>query len=416
MNRTTLVARIGLLAVLLLATFGHAGSQPDVLLAWHALLLVTTLLAWWFTAPGATGHRPSAGTALALAALCLVLVVGFARAPYRFAAWLTMVEVAAFVAAFALAIRTGPRLVVWLGPALLSAGWLQTGLLFYQRFVTGDPRPAGTFNNPNYLAGWLAATVLFCAGRWITRPADRVARGSAAAAIPLLAGIAITGSRGALVGIAAGGLLLAGLVWKGLAAARRKQLVAAFVVVGVAASVAVFVRLQQPDPFRYQRLKIWRASVVPLLDAPWSGTGPGQFVREAPNLQFPDGRGALRYDRGFRTTHSDWIRVAAELGWPGVWAFGWVVVSVGAHIARRRRRSDPLDIGAVAALGALFAQSAVDNVSRAPALYLVGAVLLGLVVTIEAPVRRPVRPLWRAVVVLVAVHLFVVGDVAPWRA
>ena len=152
-----------------------------------------------------------------------------------------------------------------------------------------------------------------------------------------------------------------------------------------------------------------------LLSSPWTGTGPGQFARVAPNLQFPDGRGALRYDRGFRTTHSDWIRVGAELGWPGVVAFGWIVFSVAAHIARRRRSSEAIDAGALAALGGMFVHAGVDNLSRAPALYLLGGVCLGIVVAGDGPARRNVRPLWRLMVILVAAHLFVLGEYAPWR-
>ena len=405
----------GLLTVLLLATLGNAGSQPDILFAWHAVLFVTVLASWWFSGPGGTGRRPAAGAGLALAILVLVMLIGFARAPYAYAAWLTLVEVAAFFAAFMLAVRSGIWLVRWIGPVLVLGGWFQTGLLIFQRFVADDPRPAGTFLNPNHLAGWLAATILFCAGRWITEPGSRLARRCAFCAVPLLAGFVLTGSRGALIGIGAGGVLLAVLAWPALTPARRKGLVAILVVVGLAGAAALTLRMQQPDPYRYQRLKIWQASVMPLLSAPWTGTGPGQFAREAPNLQFPDGRGALRYDRGFRVTHSDWIRVAAEFGWPGVAAFGWIVVSVVAHVARRRRSSDPVDAGALAALAGLFVHAGVDNLSRAPALYLLGAAFFGLVIAVDAPARRTVHPVWRLLAAGVAVHLFLIGDLAPWR-
>ncbi len=405
----------GLLGVLLLATSGNAGSQPDVLFAWHTALFAFLLASWWFAGPGGTGRRPASGVALALAALALVMLVGFARAPYAYAAWLGVVEAAAFAAAFVLAVRNGDWLLAWLGPALVAGGWIQTGMLVYQRLVLGDPRPAGTFLNPNYLAGWLGATLLFCAGRWIAAPQSGRARWTAVASIPLLAGLVLTGSRGGWAGVGVGSLLLAGLAWKAMTPARRRILIAVLLVAGIAGSAAIALRLRHADPFRYQRVKIWQASVMPLLAHPWTGTGPGQFAREAPNLQFPDGRGALRYDRGFRTTHSDWIRAGAELGWPGVLALAWIAVSVIAHAARRRRDSDPVDSGALAALTGLFVHAAVDNVSRAPALYLLGAAFLGIVTAVDAPARRAVRPLWRVLAAGVALHLFVVGDFGPWR-
>ncbi len=164
--------------MLLLATLGNAGSQPDVLLAWHAALFVTVLASWWFAVPGGTGRRPAAGVGLALAVLALVVVIGFSRAPYKYAAWLTVVEVAAFLATFVLAIRNGRWLVTWIGPVLVLAGWFQTALVVFQRFVLENPRPAGTFLNTNYLAGWLAATILFCAGRWITARAPGLPGGT----------------------------------------------------------------------------------------------------------------------------------------------------------------------------------------------------------------------------------------------
>ena len=78
--------------------------------------------------------------------------------------------------------------------------------------------------------------------------------------------------------------------------------------------------------------------------------------------------------------------------------------------ARRRRDAEPVDPGALAALTGLFVQAAVDNVTRAPALYLLGAVCLGIVIAVEAPSRRSVRPAWRLLVATLLLYLFVVGE------
>jgi len=406
----------GALAVLLLATVGDAGNQPHVLLAWHALLLVTALASWVSAAPSGPGRRPSAGVSFALAAFALVAVFGYARSPYPYAAWLTVVEIAAFLAVCLLAVRSGAWLQRFLGAVLVLAGWGQTGLLVYQRFVLDDPRPAGTFLNPNHLAAWLGATVLFCFGRWAAGREDRTARNTALAALPLLAGIVVTGSRGALVGLAVGCVALVALIWSGLGGRGRRVVVVSAALLAIVVGTAFALRMRQPDPYRYQRLKIWRAAAIPLMESPWTGTGPGQFSRAAPNLQFPDGRGALRYDRGFRSTHSDWLRVAAEFGWPGAVVLGWLVVAFTAHAARRRRDGCPMDPGALAALTALFAHAAFDNLTRAPAVYLLGAAFLGLSIGIEGPSRRAVRPLWRWLVVGAVLHLFAVAEVAPWRS
>ena len=79
----------GLLAVLWVATAGNAGSQPHVLLAWHGLLLLIVLFSWTRATTSGTGRRPAAGASLALTVLALVVVAGYAQAPYTYAAWLT---------------------------------------------------------------------------------------------------------------------------------------------------------------------------------------------------------------------------------------------------------------------------------------------------------------------------------------
>ena len=405
-----------LVAVLLLATVGDAGNQPDVLLAWHALLLLGVVASWVWAPVSGTSRRPANGVGVALVGLTLVLVAGLVRAPYTYAGWLTGVEFGAFVATMALAARCSPWLFGHIGTALVLGGWAQTGLLVFQRFVTQDPRPAGTFLNPNHLAAWLAATALFCAGHWIASPTCRRARWTAWAALPLVAGLVLTGSRGAWLGLGFGAALLAWQVWPALGAKSRLGVLAGFVLPGVLGAGALAVRWQQPDPYRYHRLKIWRGAITPALAAPWSGTGPGQFSREAPNLQVPDERGALRYDRGFRSTHSDWIRVPAELGWPGAVAFAWVAVSVALHAARRRRGSTPVDPGALAAVGALFVHAAFDNLTRAPAVMLLAAALLGMAIAVEGPARRPTRSLWSWLAVALVLQLFAIGEIAPWRS
>ena len=415
MKRSAAILGPGLLGVLVLATVGDAGNRPGILLAWHTLLFATVIASWWFAASSGTGRRPVAGVGLALVLWTLVATIGFVRAPYAYSAWLTLVEMTAFLAMCLTVVRNGAWLISRLGPVLVLAGWVQAGLIVFQRFGLDDPRPAGTFLNPNHLAGWLVAAILFAVGHRIASPGRRIDSWVAIASLPLLGAIVLSGSRGALIGLLAGGALLAVSAWPGLRTAGRVGALASLVVVLVAGAAAVGLRLQQPDPYRYQRLKIWRAAATPLLSSPWFGTGPGQFAREAPNLQFPDGHGTLRYDRGFRKTHSDWLRVGAEFGWPGLAAFCWIVVSVVASVARRWRSGAPPDVGALAGLLALFVHAAFDNLTSAPALYLLGAVFLGLVIGTDAPARRSVSPFWRVMVVVVAGYLFVIGDVAPWK-
>ena len=96
-------------------------------------------------------------------------------------------------------------------------------------------------------------------------------------------------------------------------------------------------RIEQYDPFRYQRVKIWSASAQAIADDPWWGSGPGQFPTAAANLAFSDGDGPLRHDRGFAATHSDLLRLPADLGLPTTLAALVAALLAARALAHRRR-------------------------------------------------------------------------------
>jgi O-Antigen ligase len=249
----------------------------------------------------------------------------------------------------------------------------------------------------------------------VSRRADLVYAATTALAAVV---IGLTGSRGALVGLVAGTGVILALVWRNLGrTARRLTLAgcAVFLVVGVA---GVAYRQSQSDPFRYQRLRIWRATTEIVAAHPALGAGPGQLRNVARGYQFPDGHGPLQYDRGFETTHSDLLRVPAELGIPGLIAMLAILATVALEITRRHAEGTltAAGIGATGALAALAAHALVENLSSRSALIALAVVLVGSLVSVSQPSPRQLGTVARFALLAVIALMFMAGDVAPYLA
>jgi O-antigen ligase len=358
-------------------------------------------------------------------AFCGVALLAAALAPYGYGAWLKLLEIGAFGAVGLLAARCGPDWLVWAGRPLLVVASLQTALAAWQRVTGGEARPAGTFLNTNHLAAWVVAVCLLTAGAALA-PGRREARPWSRIALPaIVLGLAllVSGSRGALIGLLAGGGYLVLQGWRGWPRRRKLAIGATALLIVAVAAAAQLRRLAEEDPFRYQRFRIWHAAIQTTLDAPWLGVGPGQFVAASRNYQFPEEDGPFRYDRSFFTTHSDVIRVWSALGLAGV---AGLVLAGGAAIRsiRKRRREGalaPTTTGAIAALWALAGQALVENLSTRPALYLLAGALLGSLLSIPRdPANPPRLTAWARVGLgWTLLVVFAIGDVAPylaWRA
>ncbi len=393
------------------------------LLLWHLELAFLLVVVWW-VGPSRSGRgRPDGSASVALGLLAAWTLVSAALAPYGYAAWLGLLEVGAFAALWWLAARQGAPPGPALAGTLLAAAAAESTLALWQRFGTGGARPGGTFENPNHLAGWLVAVAALNAPLLLSAKGSRGPRVARAAGC-LLAVVAmlLTGSRGAALGLGVATLWLLAVAFRGLG--RRARWAALGVVALVAAGVGVRLaqRLEESDPFRYQRLRIWRACAQAVLDAPLTGVGPRQFRAASERFHFPDGHGPLRFDRGFYRTHSDLLRLAVELGVPGVLLLAaFLLLSVRAvRRSPRSIRGSPSALGASAALLALATQALVENLSEQPALYVLAAVLLGGLVS--RPLAQPLAAgrdaslAMRAFACIALISVVLVGDVGPYLA
>ena len=260
-----------------------------------------------------------------------------------------------------------------------------------------DTRACGTFTNPNQYAGWLVAAlpaVLFLAfpGRGRSAPWRRVLGAAALAAG--LAGLALSGSRGAAAGLFAG-LLAMGLI---LAAARRRILaliLAGLVLLALAGAAAGLVwsyhRARAPQagipaappppetPGRRtllqtlgvfgseerfltdlsirDRLAALLASARMWRDHPWLGVGPGNFTRHA-RRYLPATQDRVFFETG---AHCLPLQLLAELGLIGGLFWPAAAAALAIALYRRFRRAGPGSVAARAAFclgwGALAAWS-----------------------------------------------------------
>jgi len=282
--------------------------------------------------------------------------------------------------------------------------------------IAGRDRPAGTFFNPNFLAGFLAAALLLVIGGLLfPQPGDgrrrplRVALAVFEGAL-LLGALLITGSRGGALALASGLLVLLVL--------RSSKAVAAGISVVVVALLLIpnpFVqRLQtisKTDDFAFTRLAIWKSAWTMMLDHPWLGIGLGQFEYVANRYAFPVTTHWAKYTRVAENAHSEYLQAGAELGVPGLLLALGVLALLAQGAIRRLRTLPRASWGPAATLlaasASIAAQAAVDfPLHTPPAALLLVVLAAGLRLNgatgPERVVSLYVRPAYAAAVVVVA--------------
>jgi O-antigen ligase len=373
--------------VFLVGPFGEGGRLPTALAALHAVVLGLASVGLWRSLVGGAGRPRGRGTGvLALAAVALALsVVAASGASYPYAAGLGLMDRIAVAAAFASAatLLAAPADLLVLRNMVVLSGTAQAVVALAGAARGGPDVAARLFLNRNHLGAFLNLGLLLAAAAADDarrRGARRTALLLAGAATVQIAALLALRSRGALVGLAAGALLLIGRTWPSWT--RRARMVAAgvalvAVVLGAALVAQRFARSDDPD--RWRRLRIWEAALAMAAPDPWLGIGPGQFPHEAPRHTFPLDRTPVRYGRGFSGAHSAYLTLAVEDGFPAALL---VVAGIGAIIILVARRpgtgaAGAAALGAAAALAALATQGLVEDVQERPVLVIGGALLAG---------------------------------------
>ena len=307
--------------------------------------------------------------------------------------------------------------------ALLLGGALQAALGVYQFLFQVGPagfvlfgrymRAHGTFQQPNPFAGYLGLLLPLGYGVALTGASDalrgwRAGQGRHAHYGPTLwwvfvvacttvmaAGLVMSWSRGALMGLAAGAALV-------LAAMGRRAAVAValLAVVGVLVAPALAggvssdltdrlmgslsltggidlaaVEVDDANFASVERLAHWQAAWRMFEQRPWTGVGTGQYAAVYSSVAMP------RWQDPLGHAHNYYLNVLAEtglVGLAGYAAFVWAVLTTAWRGARRGSGwSRALGLGALGMLGHLLVHSLVDNL-YVHEMYLVVALILGL--------------------------------------
>jgi len=243
------------------------------------------------------------------------------------------------------------RIVRWAVTIFLAASLLLALHGLYQ-YATNAPMPAswvdahektiGTraysiIENPNGLGAFLLLGTLLAAGLALQKIARKERLLLAAVAVVLAAGIAVTFSRGAWLGLAVGLVALTALSrWR--------------LLVGLAAAVAA-VLLVSPQVFIQRltfafstaylaksasngRLYIWRIAANRVVENPWTGVGLGTFGGTSGFL--------FGYTVSGRWIDSFYLQLAAEGGLVLLGAFLWVLARAGKGlVAAHIDQADP---------------------------------------------------------------------------
>lgn len=424
----------------LLAT-GVLGTETRLLFFWPGCALiglagVLTTLRWRI-------RMPYAPNDLCLAVVLLATAYGVGRAlmsPVTYYAREDIILMAAMFVTYVLSatVVSHPKSRLGLLSVLLvlMAGNLAIGTLHFSgqwdfhvvpNFARsfGEGRIGGFFNNANHLAAFLSLT-LFPTLAWLS-----FGRGGAAlrlltafAAVAMVLGITLTQSRGAVIGLAAGGgvffVLGAILVWRTWRHLFGKLVVGTVILTGLAGALLLKVseeairRRAEANPLTQDvRLGIWESALNKHAESPLVGAGSRMFY---------DGSIRLRseklpvYAEEPLFAHNEFLQLLADYGWIGLGLFavvllvhagnglrylGWFAREKFPRTGMMTSNSLVAVMGAMTGLAATLAHAVFEFHGHIPATALLVAALLGFLANPGIESAKPgfrlptVRPLMK---------------------
>jgi O-antigen ligase len=323
--------------------------------------------------PSLVASRPRFAGALALFIVWAALGIAWAKSPSLAAGsvFTLILNSALFAIVFA-AVRE-PRHARWVYAAFV-AGCLLTALYGLLTGATGDATDEGRLAsagiNPNQLGGYLAVAAILAATLACNRRLSPLGRaGWAAAGVLCLPLQLLTGSRGALLGLAVALFAAPFLVRRGSRAG-----VAALVALAVGLGAASFFtivpqtvvqRVTTVQAGGSGRLDIWRMGWRMVQAHPLTGVGAGNFSISTIDYLLRPGvtqRAIYIVDQP-KVAHNIYLEVLAEFGAPGLLLFGAIVAggllaAAAALRASARRGEREIELLARGLLVALLAMLA----------------------------------------------------------
>lgn len=232
--------------------------------------------------------------------------------------------------------------------SLAALAGLLAAVALLQRAAGGASRPAATFDNPNYLAEFLAVAGIVLLSDALHREGGgrRVLQGTCGALV-LGAGVALPASRGVMAAVVPAAAWL--LLWS--PPERRGRLLLAALPVAAAAVVGAAWRFSEADVYAYGRIAIWKAALGTFADHPL-GVGLGGFRFFWFARQSPFEEAFRRFGKHATTAHNEYLEVLSGLGIAGFLLFAAVLALPLVLAVRARNGFDPRRRGIAAAASA----------------------------------------------------------------
>ena len=361
------------------------------------VLALACLHLWGVGKSRAVVALPPAGIGAAVLIFLALAALSAALSPYTHQSvqWLAVLLTYAALLYLLVSFITEWDHVAALLAVLAGMGFFEAGWAVWQGWWGGNPRPSGTFFNPNFLAGyaamaWAISLGYVCYIRVGRRSWPGVRRCSVADVIlPIvLLGLLFlviiwTGSRGGILAVAVGSALVIGMRFG------RRGL-------GLFALTLVLSLLLIPNPLReriraehavdpagYARWEMWQQSIRQMADHPL-GVGLGLYQYLSPRYAFPVEGQIARYGKIAQTPHSEYVQMGVELGIVSIPVFCWGIVRVAresAALLRQRlwRWQRGVVMGMSAALAVVLTQAAVDSNLHEPAIAIGLTLCVGLI-------------------------------------
>jgi O-antigen ligase len=362
----------------LLLPFGEGGAVPGALFLLHTLILsgvaLRILCGGW--APGRALLPPELGAAVPCFLATLLLCSWNTPAPY--ASFLRCWDIGMAVVALLLVRGIGwaPRPRRILEDCVLASSVVQALVVLSAPMSGGIPAAIARRGllNSNHEAAYLNLGILLTAPSLLDRE-TRGKRWRGVGVLLCLAALTQLASRGALMGLGAGALLLAALAWRGMPQ-REGRIAGVVLLLAVAVSLwGITHRFTvEGDPYPFQRAGIWAADLRIFAEHPLLGVGPGIFHLVAHRFSFALD-GPVRYAMIFSTPHSDFLGLLAETGLAGFAAGIFLLSRVLTLLVRCAREPGAPGMGLLSASAALAVQGGVEDLTLRPALLLSVAIL-----------------------------------------
>ncbi|MDZ4289559.1 MAG: O-antigen ligase family protein [Prosthecobacter sp.] len=267
---------------------------------------------------------------------------------------------------------------------------------------TGAGRIGGFFANPNHLAAFLSLALFLSAG-WLF-----LGRGGATLklwlgfmTVAMAIGMALTVSRGALLGLVGGGVVFAGLllwvIWQTKRHLFWRLVIGGAVVVGLGGGVLwkaneeyLRTRMDRSPLSNDVRFGIWEAALTQNAVSPVIGTGSRTFYDGSIRYRSPK---LPVYAEEALFAHNEYLQMLADYGWVGAVLLAGLVIAHGLNGLRFLRwfvrhkfmqtgrvtsTNLGLCVGALAALVATLIHAVFEFHFHVPATALTGALVLGL--------------------------------------